>query len=333
MANLYVVEQGAYLRKTSERLIVQKDDEVLVDVPCLQLESVLLFGNVQCSTQALAELLEHGIELALLSRSGRLRGQLTPPKAKNVVLRMRQYERVQDAGFCLGVAKAVVRAKLGQQVALLRNFRTNHPERLPGLLLEDLASFEDAVGRASSLESLRGAEGSAARLYFELLAACVPEEFRFEGRSRRPPRDPFNALLSFGYVLIGNELQSLLDAIGFDPYLGFLHELDYGRPSLALDLLEEFRPAFVDRLSLSLVNLGHLKREHFEDHPQRGVSLTQEGLKKYFEQYDRYLMKPWRVGGKSITSRDLFRQQAHRLARVIQGDEVFQGIAEIGEED
>jgi CRISP-associated protein Cas1 len=128
MATLYITEQGAILRKTGERLVVEKDRAVLLEVPCLKLDAVLIYGNVQVTTQALAELLEHGVELALLSAGGKLRGQLTPPKARNVPLRMRQYEVAASEAACLPLARELVRGKIANQAAVLRRFRVNHPE-------------------------------------------------------------------------------------------------------------------------------------------------------------------------------------------------------------
>ncbi len=239
MANLYLTEQGAVLRKTGDRLIVEKEGEVLLEVPCLKLDAVLVFGNVQFTTQAAVEMLDHGIELALLSTSGRLRGQLTPPKAKNVVLRIAQYDLHRSGELCLGLAREIVQAKIANSAAVLRRYRENHPEVLELAEIADLEAAGARAAEAESLESLLGLEGTAAARYFGLLGRLVPAELGFAGRNRRPPRDPLNALLSFGYVLVGNELQSLLDGMGYDPSIGFYHQVDYGRPSLALDLLEE----------------------------------------------------------------------------------------------
>jgi CRISP-associated protein Cas1 len=292
VACLYISEQGAVLRKTGERVIVQKRGEVLGDIPCLKLDTILLFGNIQVTTQALCEMLDHGIELALFTLGGKLRGQLTPPKAKNIPLRMRQYEISQDREAALGMAKAVVRGKVRNAAAVLRRYRNHHPEAFS---LEDIRTVDDALVRAdqaSSLPELLGVEGIAAARYFRVLAAMVPPEAGFAGRNRRPPRDPMNALLSFGYVLVGNELQSLLDGMGFDPYLGFYHQVDYGRPSLALDLLEEFRAPLVDRFSANLLNLKVLQASDFAGTPERGVLLCHEALKRYFPAYGAR-RSPW----------------------------------------
>lgn len=326
MARLYITEQQAILRKTGDRLIVEKDHQILAEIPCLKLEAVLIYGNVQFTTQAAVELLDHGIELAIFSMSGKLRGQLTPPKAKNMVLRMRQYELERSEPFCLRLARAMIRGKILNAVSALKRFRANHPEALPQTSVDAVERKLTGFESCASLEALRGLEGAAAASYFQAFAALVPPELGFEGRQRRPPRDPVNALLSFGYVLVGNELQSLLDGIGFDPYIGFLHRLDYGRPSLALDLLEEFRPALVDRFTARLLNLGILCREDFSRGADGGLYLGREAKRVYFAEYEKELNTPFAAEDQSLTFRDVFRRQADRLAAAIIRDEPYESF-------
>ena len=324
MATLFITEQGSLIRKTSDRLIVEKDDTVLMEIPCLEIETVLLYGNVQVTTQALTELLDHGIEFALLSRSGRLRGQLTPPKAKNIPLRMRQYEVSQSETFCLGLARSIVAAKIASSAAVLWRFQKNHPEALADSEIAEVERAAEGIEAMSTLDSLRGLEGTAAARYFRCLARIAPPEAGFETRNRRPPRDPLNALLSFGYVLVGNEIQALLDAMGFDPYLGFFHQIDYGRPSLALDLLEEFRAPLVDRLSLRLFTLGTLTPASFTRTPEGGMVLERDALKAYFAAYEKELTRPLALGGETASFRDLIRRQAERLARTLTRGEPYE---------
>jgi CRISP-associated protein Cas1 len=326
MPNLYLTEQGAVVRKHGDRLIVEKERAVLLEVSCQKLEAVLIYGNVQVTTQALAELLDHGIELALLTRSGRLRGQLTPPKARNVPLRMKQYELAHSAPFCLGVAREIVAGKIANAVAVLKRFRANHPEVLPAgsaALLEDVI---ETAQRAATLETLRGIEGAAAARYFDAFSTMVPSSLGFSGRNRRPPRDPVNALLSLGYVRVGQELSSLLDGIGFDPYVGFFHQIDYGRPSLALDLLEEFRAALVDRWSAGLFNLRVFQEQDFQSTPEEGVLLSREALKRYCAAYEEELERAFEVEGETVSFRRLFRRQAERLERSILAGEPYRSF-------
>lgn len=317
MANLYLIEQGSVLRKTGDRLIVEKDDTELLEVECFKIDTVFLFGNVHVTTPALTELLEHGIELALLTQGGRLKGQLTPPKAKNVLLRMAQYKQSQEPMGTIGLARTFVDAKVRNALALLTRQQRNYPERGFASYREELDRLRAALTTAETLDSLRGFEGTAARSYFAGFALACRTELSFEGRQRRPPTDPVNALLSFGYTLVGAELTSLLDAMGFDPYIGFYHQLDYGRPSLALDLLEEFRAPAVDRFVLNLVNLRTLQASDFvQDEESGGLRLDRKALGKFFRAYEGHLNKEVtdKMSGAAISLRKAFRRQAERLA-------------------
>jgi len=329
MATLYITEQGSILRKTGDRIIVEKDEQALLDVPCHKVDAVLIFGAVQVTIQALSELLEHGIELALFTRHGRLKGQLTPIKSKNIVLRMAQFERARDPAFVLQTARALVRAKIGNAMTVLRRFAYNHPEQKSALDIEvaRLETHLASIDRVQELAALNGLEGIAGRAYFAGLAQMVLADLLFPGRRRRPAPDPINALLSFGYTLIGNELHSLLDGMGFDPYLGFLHQIDYGRPSLALDLLEEFRHPLVDRLTLTLINKRILQEADFALDPASGsMYLTPEAMKVYFRHFERWMLEE-RIDspdGQKLGFRRVFQLQAQRMADAVRTGAVYQ---------
>ena len=226
---------------------------------------------------------------------------------------MGQYRRAMDPDFALGMAKRIVRGKVENGLAALRRFRYNHPE----IDLSDCEGrMQDALGaldRKTATATVLGVEGIAAVAYFDGLAKMCLGELKFEGRNRRPPRDPINALLSLGYVLIGNELSSLLDGMGFDPYIGFLHSIDYGRQSLALDMTEEFRCPVVDRFTLYLTNRNMLRAEDFETR-DGGIFLKRDGLKRYFAEYEKWMTSKDRSGR---TFRDVFKLQAQAMSRAV----------------
>jgi len=322
MANLYLTEQGSVLRKTGDRLIVQKDDEVLLDVQCSKINAVLIFGNVQFTTQAVHELFEHGIEMALLTRTGRLIGQLTSPATKNIELRVDQFRRHGDEKFRFDFSKAVVSGKMSNCLNLIKSFSNNHEGvNLAGETAGIEASIKN-IDSAASVSVLRGIEGAAARIYFQGFGKMVLKGFTFEGRKKHPSTDPVNALLSFGYTLIFNEISSLLDGLGFDPYLGYFHEVEYGRASLACDIQEEFR-ASVDRFTLNLINNNMLKEEDFYSNPKDGsVYLKREAMKEYFKEYEKYISREFKhpATGENTTLRKCFRIQAEKLAGYIKGD-------------
>jgi len=322
MANLYLTEQGSVLRKTGDRLIVHKDDEILLDVQCNKINAVLIFGNVQFTTQVVHELFEHGIEMALLTRTGRLVGQITSPFTKNIELRVEQFKRHNDETFRLSLSKAVVKGKLANCLNFVRTFSNNHPEIN---LKEEITGLEASIKSIEAINttaSLRGVEGNAARAYFEGIGKMVLGVFTFPGRKKRPSTDPVNALLSFGYTLVFNEISSLLDGLGFDPYLGYYHEVEYGRASLACDIQEEFRPA-IDRFTLYLINNRMLNKEDFYRNPKDGsMYLKREAMKKYFVEYEKNISREFRhnESGQNTSIRKCFRIQAEKLAGFIKNN-------------
>ena len=325
MANLYLTEQGSVLRKTGDRLLVHKDDEVLLDIQCNKIDAILIFGNVQFTTQSVHELFEHGIEMALLTRTGRLVGQITSPSTKNIELRIEQFRKHHDEVFKLNLSKAFVSGKINNGLNVMRSFSYNHSEIG---LNEEMAKLNRALRDINMVEDiaiLRGVEGSAARAYFRGFGKMILGGFMFEGRRKRPSTDPVNALLSFGYTLIFNEISSLLDGLGFDPYLGYFHAVEYGRASLASDIQEEFR-ALVDRFTLYLVNNRILTEKDFYQNPKSGGMYLKRGaMKRYFVEYEKYLNREFihPETKENTTLRKCFRIQAEKLARLIKDGENY----------
>ncbi|MDW7679423.1 MAG: CRISPR-associated endonuclease Cas1 [bacterium] len=349
MATLYLLEQNTILRKTSDRLRLCRmrtpgerrshvtQGEVLLELPCADIDQVMLFGNVQVTTQALQELLQHGIEISLFTRSGKLLGQLTPPKTKNILLRIDQFKRHQDQNFRLNLARHIVVTKISNMMTILKMHQANYPGTFSADQLNQLENLSNQTTAIDKNSSLLGIEGTATAHYFRLFGRMFKPPWKFEGRTRRPPKDPVNAVLSFGYVLVGAELHSLLDGIGFDPYLGFYHTVKYGRPSLALDLLEEFRHSLVDRLTLNLFNLGILKTEDFDSLPRGdGVYLGTTGKKKFFIQYEKMLgqyQSDTDPADKKPGFRAIFQKRIYELAKLIRLDSSQSPVIDRSEED
>jgi CRISPR-associated protein Cas1 len=325
MAFLYLTEQGAVLQKTGERLIVSKDDQTLLDIPAAKVESVLVFGHVHLTTPALQLLLGQEVELALFTRRGRLLGKLSSPFPKNIDLRRAQYAKANDPAFALALAQNIVMAKLENSLALVREFVHNHPD--PDLKPEiaDLSHFPGQVPQMNDLASLLGLEGSGSHRYFTALAKMVRHSFNFTGRQHRPAPDPVNALLSLGYTLVYNEIASLLDGLGFDPYLGCYHQPRFGHATLASDLLEEFRAPVVDRFTLAPVNNRVFGAGDFYQHTGGGVYLQDEPRKRYFAAYEAFITRTMPVadGEGDTDCRRLFRRQAERFRRVLLTGETY----------
>ncbi|HXG67501.1 MAG TPA: CRISPR-associated endonuclease Cas1 [Blastocatellia bacterium] len=319
MTTLYLTEQGATLRKESRRFLIEMGGITLSEIHEFKVDRVIVFGHVQLTTQALTYLLARGIDTAFLSMTGRLKGRLAPLASKNVYLRVRQHERARDPQFALALARAIVGAKIANCIALLARHQRNHPETDLSAEISRLARCPDEAARKQALGGLRGVEGQAAVTYFQALARMLRRGWNFPGRVRRPPTDPVNSLLSFGYTLLYNEAISALTATGFDPYVGFYHGINYGRCSLALDLMEEFRHVAIDRLVLNLLNLGILAGDDFTADEQGGIYLREEARKRFLREYERLMLAEFAQGrlGERISLRRAVHEQALRLERTV----------------
>jgi CRISP-associated protein Cas1 len=319
MASLYITEQGTTLRKEQNRLVVERDGTTLVSVHDFKIERVLAFGNVQLTTQSIGYLLERGIDTTFLSQYGKLKGRLMPLESKNVPLRLKQYERVSDARFALGVAAAMVAGKISNGREMLVRHQRNHAESHLGDLIARLTASVEKAQQQPSASSLLGIEGQAAALYFEGFGKMLRRHWHFTKRTRRPPTDPVNAMLSLGYTLMYNEAISALVAVGCDPYLGFFHTVHYGRCSLALDLMEELRPLITDRVVLNMINLEIVKPGDFTVHEDRSVMLSDDARKRFLREYERVMTAEFQHHrtGERTTLRRAFHEQALVLQRTI----------------
>lgn len=283
---LYVNTQDSYLRLDNDTLRVLVDEETRLRVPLHHLQAVVCFGRVGLSLPLMHRLAEEAVALVLLDENGRFKARLEGATAGNVLLRRAQHNQSMHPAFTLDIARACVAGKVcNSRQVLLRGARDAKSESDAAALTrgaQDLAATLRALPDANDLDVLRGLEGEAARQYFErqpmLVKADLRAEFSMDGRTRRPPRDRMNALLSFLYSMWMNDCRSALEAVGLDPQVGFLHVLRPGRAALALDLMEEFRP-FADRLALSLVNRGQIRADDFLVREGGGVSLSADARK------------------------------------------------------
>ncbi len=320
MATLYLLEQGAKLVKEQKKFVVEKEGNVLLEIPEFKIDRVLLFGNIQITTQAMKFLLQSGVETAFLNISGKLVGKLSPIESKNVFLRVAQYECFKNEDFKLRIAKVFVEGKIKNARSVLQRYARNYSAETDfgGQLKIMDACLEELPGK-TKVSTVMGIEGKASAVYFEAFGKMFRKELKFEVRMRRPATDPVNSLLNLGYTLVTNEIFSLTSAIGFDPYIGFLHGLDYGRPSLALDLIEEFRCAIVDRLTLELVNKEILAEDDFEER-EGGVFLKEKSIRKYFEHYEKRMLALFteEEESKDINFRKIMFRQVQCFVKTIQ---------------
>jgi CRISPR-associated protein Cas1 len=293
---LYLNTDGGHVSLHGERLVVQlpppekgADDPEPVEVFLRDISQVTVAANVQMTMQALYACMEREIPVVFTRGGSRIVGYCVAAAAGGAARRC-QYERLGDPVFRLGYASQLIQAKIRNQRRLLQRLAARRGQTIE----EDLRALNGAMDRAKmpvSLDGLRGVEGAAAARYFEALARYFPEGCPFERRSRRPPHNEANALLSYGYTLLMGELEVECLGSGLDPTAGFYHEPEDGRPSLALDLLEPFRAAVSDALALDLLNHQTLKPgEHF-DRRDGGVFLNRDGRKLYVEAYERRMSR------------------------------------------
>jgi len=286
MSVLYITEQGAYLAKTGERLLVKKGKETLLDIPAIEVSQVIMFGSVSITPATVSFLLGRGIDVAFLTRTGRYKGRLQPEFSRKVSLRQQQFARAADEAFCLEVARAIVMGKIANaRTICMRQYRELRDKKIEGVIKRLERAMREAA-KESSIEAVRGQEGAAGAAYYEAFGRMVKAEgFSFEKRTKRPPKDPVNALLSLGYTLLHNNVYAMVNVVGLDPYQGFFHAARHGHPTLASDLSEEFRAIIVDSVVLSVINKGIIKPADFRA-SKEGIYLTKEGLKKFVGQYE-----------------------------------------------
>lgn len=329
---LYVTLDGAYVRKDGLNVVVELDGVERLRVPMHLLGSVAAFGRVSLSPALMGSLAEAGVVCAVFGMNGRFLARVEGPVSGNILLRREQYRRMDDAPGCVAVARSMVAAKALNQRGVLQRALRDH-----GTGLADCVhtAMSDAVDRMqhiarralheTDLDRLRGHEGEAAALYFGVFAHLLrvaDPALVFRGRSRRPPMDPVNALLSFIYTLLVHDCRGALEGVGLDPAAGFLHRMRPGRPSMALDLMEELRANLADRLALSLLNRREVGMGDFQVMENGAVMLTEDGRKTVLQAWQE--RKREEIEHPFLNERAplglLPHLQASLLARMLRGD-------------
>lgn len=311
-------EDGAATKETTSSA-----HPALRRIPLHDIEQVVAETTTGLSLAVLAAFAERDVPVVLVRPSGRAVALCLPP-APDATTRLAHYQARLDAAFPLAFARLVVEAKIANSRRLLQRLAANRKEPAPAAVAR-LDPYRRQTLDATSVESCRGYEGTSAGQYFEALATFFPPAAPFERRSRRPPHNPANALLSFGYSLLTHETTTALHAAGLDPALGFLHEPEPGRPSLALDLIEPFRAPVADGLALDLLNHGTLRSDtHFEPR-EGGIYLNYEGRRRFYTAYERRMDRPFTsdLTGERTTLRDEIRRQIYSLKRTLRKEETF----------
>ena len=317
---VYVQSQGAVVGKSGDQLQVKQKGQVLQKVRLMEVSHLSLFGNVQVTAQALRELCARNIPVCHFTYGGWFSGITNGMSHKNVELRCRQYVDAMTPETALSIARQMVFGKIKNCRTLMRR---NHRDPSAATLAE-MDRLANRAQTAPSLDTLLGIEGAAARTYFSEFQGMIKTEslvFDFRGRNRRPPRDPVNAVLSFLYAMLIKQATVTALTVGFDPYLGFYHQPKYGKPALALDLVEEFRPLVADSVCLTLINNGELSLEHFITRGN-AAALTQNGRRKVIEAWERRMdtLVTHPLFGYAVSYRRILEIQARLLSRHLLGE-------------
>ncbi len=287
MSWLYMTEPGSRLSKRGGQYVISRENETLCEVPAAVLEGVTLIDSIQVSSSAMVDFLERGIPVTWISSSGRFFGRLESTSNWNVMKQQEQFRRLEDKDFQMALAKRIIFCKIYNQRTILRSYNRRIQNKKIEKAIADIRILADKLHTADSVEGVMGYEGAMARIYFQAMGLIVNEDFHFEKRTRRPPKDPFNSLLSFGYTLLLYDFYTAITNCGLHPYMGFLHTLKNGHPALASDLMEPWRPAIVDALCLSLVTKHEIKKEHFQKGENEGIYLDRVGRRIFIQAYEK----------------------------------------------
>lgn len=316
---VYVQEQGAYVSVSGETLQIKSKDGQKRTVRFLDISDLTLYGNIQVTTQAIRRLCERNIPVCYLSYGGRFVGMTNGNYSRNIDLRIRQHHVYGNKPALMGIARSVVYGKIKNCMTILRR---NHPSKPDGILTE-MDALAEKCKTCRRYDTLLGIEGLAARLYFSEFGNMLKKDsgFDFKERNRRPPKDPVNAILSFVYMMLVRQATITVMTVGLDPYLGYLHTPHHGRPSLALDIIEEFRPVIGDSVCLALINNEMIRDSDFVKNPT-GVAMSDGGRRRVIQAFENRMddTVQHRLLGYSASYRRILETQARLLARHIQGE-------------
>lgn len=322
MSIAYITEQGAFLTKKGDRLLIKKGNNTIQTIHSHSITQLIISGNLIISTQIIAFLLEKGIDTVFLSVYGKYRGRLSSRFSKNIDIRILQFNKFREEDFALNLSKQFVFGKLTNCLKLLRRRIIKIKDETLKKSILNIRKIINKIDVAVSLDQLRGYEGAAANSYFKAFSKMLlNNDFSFKLRSRRPPMDKTNALLSLLYTFLNNTVQSIVETSGLDPYLGVFHQADYGRPSLGLDLMEEFRPVLGDILTLNLINKKIITKKDFIIDPTAPLpfKLSKLAMKKVIMSYEKMLQSTIFIPelGKKITYFQIIKNQLYKIQNLL----------------
>ena len=323
MGTLYINQEDAFIGKVDERLHVKNHDKKLLDVPLIHLDGVVILGRATISPAAITELLQRKIPLTFLTSTGKYLGRIEPEMTKNIFVRNAQWKAAGETPQAIHVVQGFIRGKLKNYRKCLAQTQRNHPELKLESAITQIANVIAKLDKADNINSLRGLEGAASAAYFRVFNQLIRAEgFVFKPR-HRPATDSVNSLLNFGYTLLRHDVQSAINIVGFDPYLGYLHVQRYGRVGLVFDLMEEFRAVVVDSMILQAINQRVLTPNDFDVEPLSNVvRLSETGRREFLTLYEKKKQSGFThpVLGRKCTYREAFEIQARLLAKYLMGE-------------
>jgi len=321
MSTVYITREDSGLYKKGERLIVKQGKKKVGDIPLVKVDQVEVFGDASISGALISLLLKANVPISYLSYYGKYKGRLVPEYSKNSLLRIEQFKACNDDAFCLKFAKRIVEGKLtNMRTLVMRDTRGDRSKEVDRVL-DKMKYMIEKVDSGDCIDVVRGYEGIGSRYYFSIFNSVLSDEFEFKKRTRRPPKDPINCLLSFGYTLLLNDVLAALYLVGFDPYIGCFHSNQYGKPSLALDLMEEFRPVIVDSVIKTMVNKGMIGQDGFEN-KYGTVNMKDKVRNLFLEQYEQRLRTEFThpIFKYKVNWRRCLELQARLLSKVMMGE-------------
>jgi CRISP-associated protein Cas1 len=323
MGTAYITQQDAFIGKIDERLTVTVEKNKLLDIPLIKLDAVVVMGRATISPAAIFELLQRKIPLTFLSDTGQYLGKLEPALTKNIFVRDAQWKAAGETPQAIHVVRGFIRGKLKNYRYSLGQAKRDHSELTLDSAIDQISNAIAKLDKVDNINSLRGLEGAGSAAYFGVFNQLIRADgFVFKPR-HRPATDPVNSLMNFGYTLLRQEVESAIQIVGFDPYLGYLHVQRYGRVGLAFDLMEEFRPLVADSVILYAINNRMLTSDDFTVEPLSNVvRLSDTGRRTFLTLLEQKKQKTFThpVLGRKCTYREAFEIQARLLAKYLMGD-------------
>lgn len=325
MSYLYVCEQGASIGLADNRFQVKYRDGMVKSIPAETLEVIEVFGKVQITTQYIEECLKRGVNILYYSTNGAYYGRLISTNHVNVQRQRLQAERTKDLDFRIAFSKRLIDAKIRNQIVVMRRYARHGNYNVERSVVE-MQNMYKKLENAKSIEQVMGYEGTAAKTYFRELGRMIDPQFAFSGRTRRPPKDPFNSLISLGYSIILNEFYGKIEGKGLNPYFGVMHSDHEKHPTLASDLMEEWRAVLIDSLALSMLN-GHelCKDDFYTETEQPGFFLEKDGFKKYIQKLENKFRTETRYLSYidySVSFRRAMDLQINQFVKVLETNDV-----------